>query len=151
MKTLFKISLFCCLISFNYKAANIHLKNNLKKPVKIAITIYSSSDKFKGFITLGWWLVEPGENIDTKIEVLDGSNIWFYGYTEADKNGQYQNWTSNKYFFLVSPFQSKFYIKNSNMKYVKENNPLYVLNGFMIHKINFEGESFLPSYILSFG
>lgn len=151
MKNFFTISLiiFYCLTGFNSKAVNVHLQNNLQKPVMVSIAYSSVSKEFKGWYTVGWFKVEPGETIDTKINVDDGETIFFYGETNSDGKGEYL-YFGGKYNFLVSPFEKKFRIKNSNMKYVKEDNVLYTWKGFVYHKVDFGGKFFITNYTIPF-
>lgn len=96
--------------------SQIYFKNNTEEPVFVAFCMYYDGENSKYFGSEGWFKVEPGDKKMVSSAIGFNDNIYYYAYST----------TSNKKFegdtkILVHP-TDKFFIKNVNKEYKKQEN-----------------------------
>lgn len=117
MKTKKTILLISIFFSAFLAKAQIYFNNSYNEPVWVSLAYYADTKEYKGWVTQGWFKVEPGE----KKEVLSynpmGQLIYYYAQTTEKK-------FEGKSYLLVDPSDA-FTIKNADKEYVKKENPKY--------------------------
>lgn len=123
MKKLFLLLIIT--LAINCKSfAQIYFNNKYTEPVWVCIGYYSDGNNFKGWVSKGWFKIEPNE---TKM-VLDYNPLSRYLYYYAQTQNGIKKFEGSQS-FLVDPINS-FLIKNADMKYVKTNNPNFKWHSF---------------------
>jgi uncharacterized membrane protein len=112
----------------------LYIKNSTNKKVNVCIGWYQESTNYTGYMTKGWYNIEPGEKIAPGLNFTSNKDFFYY-YAKTDDNksawgGKYKLLASNK----------GFYIKNADMQYVKNANSEYYWLEF--DKVNVTFSSF---------
>lgn len=118
------LSIAILLSSYLTCRAQIYFNNNYDEPVWVSLAYFSDSKEYKGWVTKGWFKVEPGE----KKEILSynpmGQFIYYYAQTK-DAAKKFEGKSS----LLVDPIEA-FTIKNADKDYVKKENSKLVWRQF---------------------
>ncbi|HWY09888.1 MAG TPA: DUF1036 domain-containing protein [Bacteroidia bacterium] len=97
-------------LTFGTKA-QLKFMNSETQPITIAFAYYESGQDFKGFISTGWFKVEPHETI-TLMQVIDSPTYYYYAH-----DGKGAEWGGRgKYKFVVNTINA-FKFKNGDMNY----------------------------------
>jgi uncharacterized membrane protein len=103
------LSLFC----FTVAKSQVEVTNNYSKPIYVAIAFYESNSSFSGWVSEGWWLLEPG---DTKVLgsfLTNGENTF---YIHAHTSDSKESWGTD--IQLAVNVNESFRIKNCDKAYV---------------------------------
>lgn len=119
------ITIAICFITIKANS-QLSIKNETSEPISITIGWYSEGDNFNGYVTKGWWNIEPGFTIEPGL-YFTSDNDHFYYYAKG--------WSGNIQ-FLVS--DGAFEIKNADMQYVKDKNPNYYWVNFKRKDVSFD-------------
>lgn len=118
------IFIVICVVGFKANS-QLFIKNETSKPVSIAIGWHSDGDSFDGFVTKGWYNIEPGVTIAPGLYFTSDNDHFFY-YAKG--------WSGNIQ-FLVS--DDAFEIRNADMQYQKDKNPSYRWVNFKRKDVSF--------------
>lgn len=112
-----KIILFLLLVFIcSFKSeAQLYFKNHEVRPVSVALSYYHKDANFEGYISKGWYTIEPGETKMLIAGDLQYANYYYYAHDGAGVTWQGQG----KYQFVVDR-SNAFDIKNANMAYQKD-------------------------------
>src|SRR5690606_21672324 len=116
MKYILTTSLFLsvCFASFS----QLNLKNNLDKPYNFSVAIFYSSFRYSGWITKGWFHLNPGEEIQIFEKNPREKYLYYYAVSETDTISGHKK-------FLVNPKESTFIIEGALLHTTKAHNPNY--------------------------
>lgn len=114
-----------CLLAF-FANAQLFIKNETSEPVSIAVGWYSEGGSYTGYVTKGWYNIEPGETIDPGLTFTATDDYYFY-YAKG--------WEGDTK-LLVS--DEAFNIKNADKQYVKDQNANYRWALFRRKDVHFE-------------
>lgn len=128
MKTIKKVIIvsFMFAITFTIKA-QLYIKNATSKPVSIAVGWYSESKDYTGYVTKGWYNIEPGETINPGLTFTSSDDHYYY-YAKG--------WEGNTK--LLVGGNEAFNIKNAHLQYVKDANPSYKWVMFRRKDVHFD-------------
>lgn len=99
--------------------AQIYFNNNYSEPVWVALAYPVDSKEYKGWVSTGWFKVEPGEKKSILNVNPNGQYIYYYAQTK-DAAKKFEGEAN----LLCNPFDA-FTIKNADKQYVKKDNPKY--------------------------
>lgn len=122
MKNIFLL-LFTCFLFFK-SGAQVHVTNNASEPIWVALAYYSSSNKFSGYVSEGWWKLIPGETAILGSFLKDGDNTY---YIHAHTSNYTKKWGAEVQLAVNSA--DAFKIENCDKP--------YVLQGANIKKVGF--------------
>lgn len=129
MKILFSTVVFIFLANQLY--SQLSIKNNSSEPISIAVGWYSEKEEFTGFITKGWYNIEPGHTIDPGLSFTsDDDYFYYYAFSESwEWKGDYE---------LLVHSTDAFNIKNAHLEYVKNQNSNYQWKNFRLKEVHFD-------------
>lgn len=133
-KIIFMKNLFFTVALFfltNQLYSQLSIKNNSSEPISIAVGWYSEKEEFTGFITKGWYNIEPGHTIDPGLYFT--SNDDYFYYYAFSKTGEWKG--DNK---LLVHSTDAFNIENANLEYVKNQNSNYQWRSFKLKEVHFD-------------
>lgn len=120
MKTIRIVSITLIMLLGTLSAkSQIYFHNNYTKPVIVVLGYYLNTDAFQGWVTEGWYTVDPGETTKLLDWLPLNHPICYYAQTK-DGVKKFDGDAS----FLVDPTNA-FIIKNADMQYVKDDNATY--------------------------
>lgn len=93
--------------------AQLFIKNSTNKPIDVAVAWYNEGGSFTGYVTKGWWSIEPGQTINPGISFTSTDDYFFF----------YSNGWEGDTKLLVS--SDAFTIKNADKQYVKDQSTKY--------------------------
>jgi uncharacterized membrane protein len=111
------VAIFILMISTMIMKSQIYLQNNTSETVSVAIAMHYDWSDFKGWISQGWYIVEPNEK--KMISEATGFYPTVYYYATS-KSKKYEGNRS----MLVND-EDSFAIKNCDMDYAKEKSEKY--------------------------
>lgn len=112
---LFVAFFFLCSIHFSY--SQVYFTNGSSSPIFMAFAYYLDANSYSGWMSKGWYKVEPGEKIQLLSYMYNGDFYYCAQGTDGTKyNGDHS--------FLVNE-DDAFTIKNADHQYVKDNFPSY--------------------------
>lgn len=111
IKTAFLVS-FIFAFAFCVQA-QLSFKNSTSKPISVAIGWYSEGNDYTGYVTKGWYSIEPGETINPGLTFTSNDDFFFYYVKGFGGDNE----------LLVA--DDAFEIKNANLQYVQDANPQY--------------------------
>lgn len=113
-----------CILTVGAKA-QLYIKNSTSKPISIAVGWYNEGTNYNGYVTKGWYNIEPGETIDPGMSFTSNDDYFFF----------YAKGWEGDYKFLTN--SESFTIKNADKQYVKDNNPSYKWAMFRKKEVHF--------------
>ena len=102
----------------------VYFNNKYNEPEWEAIGYKSESKEYSGWVSRGWFKVDPGE---TK-EVLSQNPFNVYIYYYAETEGGKKKFEGNSTFIVDK--KDAFFIKNADMNYVLKDNQNYTFYKF---------------------
>lgn len=110
--------------------AQLYFKNNTNDPVFVCIAMYNDGKNSQYWGAEGWWRVDPGDKVQVSGVIGLNNNIYYYAKSAlTDKE-----YTGNNS-LLVHP-TDKFFIKNCDKDYVKQENSQFVYKKFRQENMN---------------
>lgn len=102
--------------------SQVYVKNNYDVPFRVALAYYESGSMFNGWITKGWFEIQPGEEKEILHYNPTGKYIYYYAHSD--------NITINgNHLYLVNS-KDTFTIKDADKEATYTKNPDYLWNGF---------------------
>ena len=122
--------------------AQLYVKNNSDVPISIAIGWYQNGDSWSGFITKGWYNIEPGEKVGPLLYFKSTEERFYYYAKSTDGKLVWEGKSG-----LLTSKQS-FTIQNADKQYVKDRQPEYQWKNFRKVDISF-GVLETKTYVLN--
>ena len=107
--------------------AQLYLKNESNETVSVCIGWYQESSS--GYVTKGWWNIEPGQTISPGLSFTKLNDEFYYRATSASRT-----W-GTEYNLLIR--NDAFEIKDAHSEYTKKNNPSYQWASFNKMSVSF--------------
>jgi uncharacterized membrane protein len=121
MKNLLKAFItmaLCTLTSESF--AQLNFQNNTNEPVIVTFAMQSNVRGFNGWISQGWYTVNPREKVMLSSSAGVNDNVYYYAITPHG----YREFKGDQP-FLTNKDGSTSTIRNADMEYVKSENPNY--------------------------
>jgi hypothetical protein len=131
MKILFSTVVFIFLTNQLY--SQLSIKNGSSEPITVAIGWYSESEEYTGFVTKGWYNIEPGHTIDPGL-YFTSNDDYFYYYAFSKS----WEWKGGGDYKLLIHSTDAFTIKNAHLDYVKNENSSYQWRNFKLKEVHFD-------------
>ncbi|MCW3085955.1 MAG: hypothetical protein JWP12_3321 [Bacteroidetes bacterium] len=119
MKTKQLIVIFILSFTLNTLKAQVFFNNKYNEPVWVVLGYPVDTKAYKGWVTVGWYEVAPGENK----EILNYNPTGQYIYYYAQTKGGVKKFEGANY--LLADPKKAFNIKNADKEYVQNENPSY--------------------------
>lgn len=103
---------FAILIVTN-SHSQVEVTNNCDLPITVAIAYYKSTKSYSGWVSEGWWSLEPGETKTLGSFLKNGENTY---YIHAHTAGYANVWGNDEQLAVNST--DAFTIKNCDKEYV---------------------------------
>ena len=116
-KVILTIAIF--FATFLTTKAQVFFNNNYSEPVWVSLAYFSNSKEYKGWVTKGWFKIEPGEKKEILSYNPTGQFLYYYAQTK-DATKKFEGKTN-----LLAHPSDAFVIKNADKEYVQKENPKY--------------------------
>lgn len=113
--------------------AQLKLKNNVTIPINVCLGWYQESKNWTGYMTQGWYVLQPGEIITTPLQFTSDKDHFFYNVTT---DNQFIKMTTGAMFMLVDPVNA-FKIFNANLPHTKRENSAFIWAPFKRKDVSF--------------
>jgi uncharacterized membrane protein len=124
------LAVILCLSAFNGKS-QLYLKNSTSKPIIVALGWHSESSDFNGYITKGWFTIEPNQTLNTGLSFSSTNDHFYYYAISKDKSN---DWSGDNKLLVGS---NNFLIKNADMDYKKQEDKSFSWKGFRRKDVSF--------------
>lgn len=106
---------FVVLVVNNQLFGQLSMKNNTEKPYQVAIAFFHSSFQTSGWISKGWFTINPGETKDVFYQNPREKFLYYYAFSENDTIQGTKN--------ILVDSKETFTVNQAILEVTKETNP----------------------------